>query len=62
MQVKDSKPIIKKSNLDKYHGKSAHFDDTNGQTTVPEHYGSGAIYVAKEAKEDLALPLDIGQS
>jgi len=52
MPVKDSKIIIKKSNLDKYHGKSAHLDDTDGQTTAPEHYGSGAVYVSKAAKED----------
>ncbi len=52
MKTKSSKPIIKKSNLDKYHAKSAHIDNTRGQTTSPSHYGSGAIYVSREAKED----------
>ncbi|KAF1084147.1 hypothetical protein SPSYN_02551 [Sporotomaculum syntrophicum] len=53
MQTENSsKPIIKKSNLDKYHAKSVHIDDTSGQTTAPDHYGSGAVYVAKENKED----------
>lgn len=52
MKLKGSKPIIKKSNLDKYHADSAHIENTSGQTTAPDHYGSGAIYVSLEDKED----------
>ncbi|AGL00450.1 hypothetical protein [Desulfoscipio gibsoniae] len=52
MKKHNIKPTFIKSGLEKYRAKSARIDDNSAQATPPKHYGSGAIYVAREAKED----------
>lgn len=51
-QKNNNKHVSKQSRLGKYRAKSVRLDNTNGQTTPPEHYGSGAIYVSREDKKD----------